>query len=297
MGVKDIEEKQFEDYNDVFADIVNVLLFNGRQVVNPDDLENSKDKSRFKAAKGKITEQERDTSKWWRKSMIRLALFGFENQTKSDQKICFRLYGYDGASYKSEYDEKIKYPVITIVLYFNYKKHWDGPKSLLEGMDIPEELKPYVKDYHMNLFEIAWLSDEQVAMFKSDFKIVADYFVQMRKNKKYIPSKETIKHVDAVMKLMTALTGDTRYEDGVNEILTNEKRGEVTMCEWLDDAEKRGEKRGRREGGFEMLVSMVNDYIAKKKISQKAACEDLSVSYSKYMAAKRYLKKMQLQEM
>ena len=26
MGVKDIEEKQFEDYNDVFADIVNVLI-------------------------------------------------------------------------------------------------------------------------------------------------------------------------------------------------------------------------------------------------------------------------------
>ena len=87
MGVKDIEEKQLEDYNDVFADIVNVLLFNGKQVVNPDNLENSKDKSRFKAASGKITEQERDTSKWWKKSMIRITLFGFENQTWTDPEI------------------------------------------------------------------------------------------------------------------------------------------------------------------------------------------------------------------
>ena len=33
MGVKDVEEKQFEDYNDVFADIVNVNLFGGRQII------------------------------------------------------------------------------------------------------------------------------------------------------------------------------------------------------------------------------------------------------------------------
>lgn len=29
MGEKDIAEKVLEDYNDVFADIVNVLLFQG----------------------------------------------------------------------------------------------------------------------------------------------------------------------------------------------------------------------------------------------------------------------------
>ena len=30
MGQKDITEKMLADYNDVFADIVNTLLFNGR---------------------------------------------------------------------------------------------------------------------------------------------------------------------------------------------------------------------------------------------------------------------------
>ena len=101
------------------------------------------------------------------------------------------------------------------------------------------------------------------------------------------------------MKLMTALTGDTRYEDHVNDILREEKRGEVTMCGWLDEAEKRGEergeKRGEKRGRFEMLLSTVNNYIAKKHLTQKAACEDLSISYSEYMAAKRYFKKIELQ--
>ena len=30
MGQKDMTEKLLEDYNDVFADILNVLLFEGR---------------------------------------------------------------------------------------------------------------------------------------------------------------------------------------------------------------------------------------------------------------------------
>ncbi len=53
MGEKDITEKILADYNDVFADIVNVLLFDGRQVVSPDDLETVKDQSQYKAD-GKI---------------------------------------------------------------------------------------------------------------------------------------------------------------------------------------------------------------------------------------------------
>ena len=37
MGEKDITEKTLESYNDVFADILNALLFNGKQVVDPND--------------------------------------------------------------------------------------------------------------------------------------------------------------------------------------------------------------------------------------------------------------------
>lgn len=35
---KDITEKNLEAYNDVFADIVNVLLFNGKSVLKEDAL-------------------------------------------------------------------------------------------------------------------------------------------------------------------------------------------------------------------------------------------------------------------
>ena len=63
MGDKDLTEKILEDYNDVFADIINVLLFNGQQKVKPTSLENSAVHSQYKAEDNKLHEQERDVSK------------------------------------------------------------------------------------------------------------------------------------------------------------------------------------------------------------------------------------------
>lgn len=76
-----------------------------------------------------------------------------------------------------------------------------------EFVSVPKELKPYFNDYKLNVFEIAWLDDDTVAKFESDFRYVADFFVQMRKNKNYKPSNWQIKHVAAFLDLMTELRG------------------------------------------------------------------------------------------
>ena len=86
-------------------------------------------------------------------------------------------------------------------------------------MEVPEELKPFFNDYEIHVFDIAYLSDEEVERFQSDFRIVADYFVQMRKDPdNYIPSQKEIKHVDEVLKLMKALTGDDSIEEILNQM-------------------------------------------------------------------------------
>ena len=66
---KDVSEKILEDYNDVFADIVNNLLFGGREVVKEDELENAVTVSQLKMADG-LHEQERDTAKYWKRGTI-----------------------------------------------------------------------------------------------------------------------------------------------------------------------------------------------------------------------------------
>lgn len=80
-------------------------------------------------------------------------------------------------------------------------EHWRAEKHLKDLLDIPEGMEEYVNDLKINVFEIAWLTDEQISMFKSDFRIVADFFVRKRKNKDYVPDNKTeIRHVDAVLK-------------------------------------------------------------------------------------------------
>lgn len=204
MGEKDITEKILADYNDVFADIVNVLLFGGKTIVDENMLESIKDKSQLLVKGGEI------------------------------------------------------YPVVTIVLYFGQKR-WIKGRSLYDILDITDEWKPYVSDYKINIFEIAYLTPEQVKMFKSDFRIVADYFVQMRINKDYIPSKETIKHVDEVLKLMSVLTQDERFEQAQ---ANGNKGGLKNMCEVLDRAEARGELKGAVRAYLDVKVPI--EEIAKK---------------------------------
>ena len=119
-----------------------------------------------------------------------------------------------------------------------------------EIFHVPEELKPYFNDHKINLFEIAFLEEEQVQMFKSDFRIVADYFVQIRKNKNYIPSKDKFLHVEEVLKKMSALTKDSWFEESYNQ----SKGGVTTMCEVIDKAMNEGRLEGRTEGRTEGMI-------------------------------------------
>ena len=246
MGEKDITEKTLEDYADVFADIVNVLLFDGERRVLPEDLVDTTARSQFKSDDGVLHEQERDVVKRWKHGKIVIALLGLENQTKPDENMPLRVFSYEGASYKSQLLDEVEnfFPVITLVLYFG-KQRWEKARSLYEKLEVPEELRPYVNDFSINVFEISYLSEEQLAMFRSDFGVVAEYFVRSRTDPGYKPKKKVIKHVDAFLKMMKAVTGDHRYE----EVRKSVRKGErITMCEVLDYRERRGEERGEKRG-------------------------------------------------
>ena len=251
MGQKDLSEKILVAYDDVFADIVNVLMFNGQKKIQPEELEDRGTKDFYKE-KGMLHELERDVVKRWRKGEVRFACIGIENQTAADPDMTLRVIGYDGAAYRvqlsDEKQSRERYPVITIVLYFGYDKKWDKPLHLLEKLTIPDGLDPYVSDYKVNLFQVAWLSDEQIAMFQSDFKVVADYFVQKRKNNSYTPTKTEIKHVEAVLQLLSVMEHDDRF---VEAIYRTDGKENKNMCDVLDVVENRGRKEGRREGRTE----------------------------------------------
>ena len=247
MAGKDATEKILEAYNDVFSDIVNVLLFQGEEILKADELEDQAPRAYYKAD-GKVHEIERDVAKRWKKEQIRLACIGVENQTSIDPDMPLRVIGYDGAEYRAQLLEKenaVRYPVVTLVLYFGHKKHWNQAKSLLERVDVPEKFRPFVNDYKINLFEIAYLTKEQVELFQSDFRIVADYFVQKREKNDYTPSAQTMKHVQETLQLLSVMTGDHRFEDVCND---QQEGGPQNMCEVLERVENRGIQIGMQKG-------------------------------------------------
>lgn len=253
MGAKDITEKILADFNDVFADIINGVLFDGKQVVSEHALENVKDRSQYKF-NNIIHEQERDLAKRWIPYKICFALYGLEHETGAEPYMPMRIIGYDGAAYRGQLTKRERdrpnFPVITIVLYFG-TKHWDQPRTLYECMNIQENLKPFVSDYKINVVEVAFL-DDKLDNFHSDFRIIAEYFVNKRRNMEYTPSAQEIQHVDEFLKLLQALTGDDRYFDVLNLLQKEAKKEGVNMCEILDKVENRGiaigEKRGEIRG-------------------------------------------------
>ena len=284
MAEKDITEKNLEALNDVFADIVNVLLFKGEQVINEKDLEADTTKSMFKAD-GKIHEQERDVSKFWKNGEIRISILGIENQTAQDSDMPLRVISYDGASYKQQLldkNQKKRYPVATLVLYFGTEEKWSKAKHLYDCFEVPEKLKPFVNDYKINVFNIAFLSPKTIAMFKSDFKIIAEYFRAKRLNQKYIGSKEKLKHANETLKMFSALTGDDSFEKVYNA--GNFKKGGITMCDVVERIRNDGRTEGRTEEQERIIMNLIESNAG--TIEQIAAWVKLPVKEVQKIARK-----------
>ncbi|MBR4374599.1 MAG: Rpn family recombination-promoting nuclease/putative transposase [Treponema sp.] len=198
-----------------------------------------------------------------------------------------RVISYDGASYKQQLignknakkAQKQKYPVITIVLYFGTDKKWTANKKLCDCFDIPNELKPFFNDYKINVFEIAWLPDETIEKFSSDFKILAKYFQTKRLREDYEGSKEEIKHVDSLLKMMSALTGDNSFEVAYNESNLSTEGG-LTMCDVVERIVNKGIAQGISKGRAEEKKELILKLIDAKagSIEQIAAWLKLPVA-------------------
>ena len=109
-----------------------------------------------------------------------------------------------------------------------------------------------------------------------------------RKNKDYISDdKTTIKHVDEILKFLSVMTGDSRYEE-----ILSDKEGVSNMCDVAQRLEDRGIEKGIKEGlqkgmkeglslgGNQMIYSLVED----KSISIEKGAQKLGISVEKLRA-------------
>ena len=99
--------------------------------------------------------------------------------------------------------------------------------------------------------------------------------------------KTTIKHVDEILKFLSVMTGDSRYEE-----ILSDKEGVSNMCDVAQRLEDRGIEKGIKEGlqkgmkeglslgGNQMIYSLVED----KSISMEKGAQKLGISVEKLRA-------------
>ena len=161
-------------------------------------------------------------------------------------------------------------------------------------MEIPTGLDEFVSDYQIKVFEVAWLSEEQIRRFRSDFRIVANFFVNKRKNKNYIPDDPTeIKHVDEVLKLLQVMTGDDRYKE-----MFKKKKEVHSMCDVAERLEQMGIAKGielgreeeKKASRVEFILRVLEmkggvDEKTRKRIEEEPDVDLLDIWFTKALKA------------
>ena len=254
MAQKDLCEKLLEDYNDVFSDIFNVLLFN-KNLIQEDLLSSGPTESIYKADQGYFREQRRDIFKYYEnKNPVLICSLGMENFSYLDKYVPVRIMGYDYSSYRRQIDKKQfpLSPVITIVLNFSSHR-WNHRTSLHSIVAAPTDFLPYVSDYKIHVFDIAFLDDDVINNFTSDFKLVARFFKSRRLGNRDFLTHEKIRHVGEFLDLISVFTNDTQYRKIKKDLYKLQKKGrDVTMCyiveEFMEKGRKEGLKLGRSQG-------------------------------------------------
>ena len=274
MGTKDNATKAYMSNNTVFADAFNFYLYQGEQVIKPEDLveldttESVTIYEQNKNAAGSSEQRYRDVLKSAvikQKDKTVYAILGIENQSDIHYAMPVRNLIYDGlqygkqvntaaarhkekkdmlssAEFLSGFSKKDKLtPVITLVVYFGSER-WDGAKSLHEMMDADDaKLLRYVQDYHINLIEPADLDSAELDKLTSSLREVLGY-IKYSNNK-----QELLAFVnDNMMMDIEAARVINAVTNTHIDIPADAK--EINMCKAIEDLINDSKEEGRLEG-------------------------------------------------
>ena len=198
----DVLTKEFFSDDERYADLINGLGCDGKQIVRKEDLQELDTqtgiwKSSFQGKNRRRKMRDRDLVR--RTAFgVNFAVIGIENQEVIDYALSLRNMSYDVSEYEKqtarikkevrndstgltagEYlygfkkDSKL-HPVVTFVLYYG-KEAWDGATDLHSIIDfegIPDEIKKLVQNFKVHVVEVRKLED--TSMFQTDVRQVFD---------------------------------------------------------------------------------------------------------------------------
>ena len=274
MGKVDVCAGDYLENEEIFADLVNGVLYGGEEVVKSQELK-EQDGELMSVSGSGVKKAIRDNARLWKGTV--LAVLSVENQAKVDYRMVTRAMLSEGMAYdrqwkklkrKLEEERKGKVgcgvkkpavtpdefisgmrkedrfiPVITIVVYYGKEKPWDGARELYGLLDVQgneEKVLTFITNYRLNLFDYHDYDD--FGQFHSELRSVFEFL-------RYSGEKEEMKRrLGEHREEYEALSGEAKV---LLAKLTNVKgipgvgkeefeRGEFSMCKAFEDMKEEG---------------------------------------------------------
>ena len=275
MGEKDTITKEFMDNNIFFADFCNYYIYNGQQIIQPNQLQ---------AVDPKLTLQNesaknRDILNYITAKTTNNAAYlivGIENQSDIDYAMPVRNMLYDALQYDKQRKEIIKVhrnnkeyanytsgvqkadkllPVITIVVYFG-SKPWDGPLHLHDMLDTDDpNLLRYVADYTIQLIDPHQLDEKALEKFKTNAREVMTFIKHAKDKEKILElvQEERYKSLDALAANVINVCTNSKLP-----LITNQEE-DVNMCQAIDEIREDSRNEGIQQKAKEMALKLLKD--------------------------------------
>lgn len=274
----DIVLKNYWQNNEHFADFFNAVLFDGEQIINPDELESKDTEASYTSEHKSYVESigaSRDIIKVHKHSLeqgVELVLLGMESQEYVHYAMPMRVMGYDYSAYKKQYEinaqkyqgnkflqrdeylSKMKkedkfIPVITVVVYYG-EKPWDGAVSLCEMLNIPQQMRKFLNDYKMRLVEarrnnlVLHNMNNQDMFNLLEILLDKNRLLEETKNKAIQYTREH----DVDKQVIMAVAGAARCKIDYNDL---SREGDMDMCTVFEETWSQGRETGKAEGILE----------------------------------------------
>ena len=225
-----------------FADLCNYAFFNGRQVIQPEELvsrENDLSTLIGKVDKPTEIKRYRDVV---RKASIHgeYVIIGVEHQSTFDEKMIFRILNYDATIYINQVESKQEvYPVGSFVFYTG-DKEWKSPETLKGTLkNIPSEMEPYINDWRLPVVELKTMDARKLTnqrlkeIVEISQSMFAGNYDDLRNDRK----------IETENFMMAATFTRTKIK---REELT--EGDEINMCEAMDRLFQKFENQGIEKG-------------------------------------------------
>ena len=247
-----------------FADIINAMLFEGKDVIHADELLLcDSDETIYFVYENRINVMERRRDILMHATVNGIPVYiGLEIQSTINYSMPYRLLLYDTMTYHLQYklidkDHREHFRptgVMSTVLYSG-DRTWHQPHSLLDRILVPEPLKGLMNTWKGNIHDIKEIDVELLRNEKVKSLVSAVQTIY-RWNKDTSTIKELVlsKEVAIVVAVMT------NSEELVIRI-EKEEREEVDMCQVLEEfkleSEMRGLERGLKQGKIQTIVNQL----------------------------------------